>query len=158
MKRIFSIGVCLLITTINLPAQVGTIAASISNSNNDPLTFIQGVEGFENTLTIENEPAGTVSIWLCVIDDQDEILDSVEASLNVTDWEATVDMGELEPEAVRIKAHYYDGNDDLIDYSDSYLFTIIPEPAAISSELVEITIDDLQEGIASPTITIGVPD
>ncbi len=158
MKKIFSIGVCLLIAGVNLFAQVGTITASISNSNNDQLTFIQGVEGFQNTLTIENEPAGTVSIWLCVIDDQDEILDSVETSLNVTDWEATVDMGELEPEAARIEAHYYDGNDDLIDYSDSYLFTIIPQPAAISSELVEITVDDLQDGIASLTITISVPD
>ncbi len=143
---------------VNLFAQVGSITASISNSNNDPLTFIQGSDGFENTLTIENEPAGTVSIWLCILDDQDEIMDSVEASLNGSDWEAVVNMGELDPESVRIEAHYYDSNDDLLDVSYPYLFTIVSEPAAITSELVEISVDDIQDGIASLLITISIPD
>lgn len=158
MKKIFSIGVCLLFILVNLSAQVGYITASISNSNNDPLTFIQGVEGFDNTLTIENEPAGVASVWLCILDDQDEVLDSIAASLNGSDWEGMVDMGGLDSEAVSIVAHYYDANDDLIDISEPYLFTIKPEPAAVTSGLVEITVDDIQDGVASLTITISVPD
>ncbi len=159
MKNIpITIVLCFLFANANLFAQVGTISASISNSNNDPLTFIQGVEGFDNTITIENEPISVTSVWLCILDDQDNILDSAEATQNGSNWEVEIDMGELEPEAERIIAHYYDVNGELIDESEPYLFTIKPEPAAIGSELVEITVEDIQDGIASLQILISIPD
>ena len=159
MKNKIFLGLfCLLFSCANLSAQVGTITPSISNANNAPLIFIKGVDGFGNMLTVAGEPAGTTSVWLCILDSQDEVMDSVEATQSGSDWEADIDMGDLESDAVRIEAHYYDSNEDLLDFSESYFFTIKPEPASVTSEIVSISAENIQNGTASFVVTINVPD
>lgn len=158
MKNIFkSIGVSILLMfhAINLKAQTGTITSSIEVD--DPI-FISGTSGFDNELILSSEPQETETVYFCVMDEQNEVLDSVEGDYDGNEWTAEFDMGGLEEEAVAIVARYYDGNEDLIDESEPYNFTIQPTPASIESGLTEIEADNIEDNIAYFTITISVPD
>lgn len=158
MKHIFKcIGAAMLLMllTISLQAQTGAITSSIEVD--DPV-FISGATGFDNELSLSGEPQETETVYFCVLDGQNEVLDSIEGDYDGSEWTAELDMGELDEEAVAIVAHYYDDNEDLIDESEPYIFTILSTPASIESDLVEIEADSIEDNIAYLTITISVPD
>lgn len=137
-------------------AQTGDITSSIPVS--DPI-FVQGIDGFENILTISNAPANTDVVWLCVFDGDDEVLDSVMAEADGADWIDTMDMGGLASEAVSLEARFYDANGDWLDNSNRYGFSIKPEPEALASDYIEITVDSIDaQGIAYMEYTISFPD
>lgn len=135
----------------------GTITPSIATSG-DPV-FIQGASGFENIITISGAPTGTESVYVCVIDDQGEVLDSTLAIEDGSDWVDILDMGELDSTAVALIAHYYDANDDFIDESDPYNFSMVAEPAGITNDNLEIIADSIDDaGIAYLKFVISMPD
>lgn len=155
MKQIL-IALSLLFSIYTAHAQ-STIEPSITTPN--PI-FVQGVTGFQNILTVSDAPGNAVAVWFCPIDESGEVLpDSIQATLNGTDWVDTLQMGNLDSSAAGIEAHYYDGNGDLIEASDPYDFTVKPLPAAIHSGWVSVAADSISEaGTAYLTFNINVPD
>jgi hypothetical protein len=138
-------------------AQAGDITSSIASAN--PPIFIQGATGFENILTISNAPANTQTVWLCVLDNNDEVLDSTLAEQSGPDWIDTIAMGELDSTATHLEAHFYDGNEDLLDRSNPYLFSVKREPEAITSGIMEISVDSIDgQGIAYLELSLSLPD
>lgn len=138
-------------------AQTGDITSSINSAN--PPIFIQGATGFENILTISNAPANTQAVWLCVLDNNDEILDSTIAEQSGPDWIDTLEMGELDSTATHLEAHFYDVNEDLLDRSNPYLFSVKQEPEAISSGIMDISVDSIDgQGIAYLEFSLSLPD
>ncbi len=160
MKKLFykTIAACLFsLSSILAFGTAGTITPSITTSG-DPV-FIQGASGFENIFTISGAPAGTESVYVCVVDNQGEVLDSTLTIEDGADWVDTLDMGELDSTAVVLVAHYYDANGDFIDESDPYNFSMIDEPAGISNGNLEITADSIDDaGIAYLQFVISMPD
>jgi hypothetical protein len=154
--RLWSIVIPILYA-VNTYSQTGTIEPSIQTI--DPPIFISGVTGFANTLTIDGEPAGTQTIWICFMDSDDETIDSIEADYDGSEWSAELDMGELDSETAYLEAHYYDSSDDLIDISEPYEITMIEEPEAVSSEIMEINVDSIDDqGIAYMEFILTLPD
>jgi hypothetical protein len=160
MKNLFYkiVAVCLFsLSSIFAFGTSGTITPSITTSG-DPV-FIQGASEFENIITISGAPAGTESVYVCVIDDQGEVLDSMLAIEDGSDWVDTLDMGELDSTAVALVAHFYDSNDNFIDESDPYNFSMIAEAAGIANDNLEIIADSINDaGIAYLQFVISMPD
>lgn len=156
MKKNLIAGLALLFLFHAVYSQTGAISSSISTAS-API-FIQGVEGFENVLTVSGAPQSQ-EVWFCQFDANDEVLDSTEAMEDNGEWIDTLDMGDMDSMAVRIVAHYYDSQNDYIGFSDPYEFTIKPKPEAIKSEIVDISVESIDaNGIAALEITISVPD
>jgi hypothetical protein len=121
--------------------------------------LISGATGFDNELTIDGEPAGTQTVWICFMDVDDEAIDSIEADFDGSEWSVELDMGELDSEVAYLEAHYYDSSDDLIDVSDPYVVNMIEEPEAVSSGLMEIEVDSIDDqGIAFLEFVLSLPD
>lgn len=137
--------------------QTPAIDASITTVN--PPVFIQGATGFENIITISNAPSGTESVKLIVLDAQDNELTFYGPLFNAPNYADTLEMGELDNAATHIEARFYDANDNFISASPSYPFSMRAEPTAISSEYMEITVEDIDnQGIASLEFILSLPD
>lgn len=138
-------------------SQTGTITPSIQTT--DPPTFISGATGFDNILTIDGEPSGTQTIWICFMDSNGEALDSIEADYDGSEWSVEFDMGELDFDVVYLEAHYYDSSDDLLEVSYEYEITMIEEPEAVSNGIMEINVDSIDDqGIAYLEFILTLPD
>lgn len=155
ISKYIGTSILVMLLMLNAQAQSGTLASSIEV--NGPI-FISGTSSFDNVLSLSGEPQETETVYFCVLDADGELIDSTEGDNDGNGWTVEFDMGGLDEEAESIVARCYDGNGDLIDESEPYLFTMLAVPISVENGLVEIVADSMEDNIAFLSIVISVPD
>ncbi len=93
-------------------------------------TFVEGITGVNNTISVDTEAPGTASVTFYSSDPSgNTVYDSFTDSDGSDGYNWDTDMGNLVPDAI-IWAEFYDDTDNFLDdsFNSELAFTILPTP------------------------------